>query len=101
VPVVSAHFRFIFTVNVFYVVGRVNEVTLRRPRLVLGWVTDLRRARHVGIADHDIKQRQNVVKFTFAKAAGVGACASGFLMPSGIKTVASAYCEVNFRTPFD
>jgi len=34
------------------VVGRINEVTLRRARLVLGWVTDdrLRRTNHLSIS---------------------------------------------------
>jgi len=32
------------------VVGRINEVALRRARLVLGWVTRLRRTNHLSIS---------------------------------------------------
>jgi len=31
------------------VVGRINEVNRRRPRLVLGWVTVSRRVNHLGM----------------------------------------------------
>ena len=31
-------------------VRRINEVTLRRARLVLGWVTVFRRAYHLGMS---------------------------------------------------
>ena len=31
------------------VVGRINEVTLRRARLALGWVTAFGRANHLGM----------------------------------------------------
>jgi len=33
---------------VYYVVGQINEVTLRQTRLVLGWVTVYGRVNHLG-----------------------------------------------------